>query len=144
MTTQETSKLYVEENAVRFVAGQVVILSVIVLITQSALLALALGIDFSIRSFTSWPSPLAFIAKLLVKNLNITPVRIFAAPKKFAATVGAVFSFSIFLLFFFEFTTAAYAVGGILIFCAALESVFKICVGCYVYDWLVAPFAKSS
>ncbi len=143
MSNTTVAKSYLEENTIRFVALQVVITSVVLLAVQSKYLALLLAIDFAIRAFTYLPSPLAAVAKFFVKQFNIERKPVFAAPKKFAAAVGFVFSLSIFLLFQFELTTAAFAVGGVLVFCAVLEAFFKICVGCYVYDWVVVPFTKK-
>lgn len=143
MSNTTVAKSYLEENTIRFVALQVVIISVILLAAQSKYLALLLAIDFAVRAFTYLPSPLAAVAKFLVKQFNIERKPVFSAPKKFAAAVGFVFSLSIFLLFQFELTIAAFVVGGVLVFCAVLESFFKICIGCYVYDWLIVPFTKK-
>lgn len=142
MSNTTVVKSYLEENTIRFVAVQVVIISTVLIATQSKYLALFLVIDFAIRAFTYLPSPLAGAAKFLVKQFNLERKPVFAAPKKFAAGVGFVFSLSIFLLLQFELVTAAFVVGGVLVFCAVLESFFKICIGCYVYDWLVVPFRK--
>lgn len=138
------SKMYVEESTVRIIAAEVVVITAAILITQYYVLAIFLGIDFAIRSFTYLPSPLALIAKIIKSKIGLKSNQVFAAPKKFAAGIGAVFSLAIFLLFFFQFYTSALAVGGILIFCAVLESGFKICIGCYVYNWLVAPLKNFS
>ncbi|OJV27201.1 MAG: hypothetical protein BGO32_04860 [Bacteroidetes bacterium 37-13] len=138
------SKMYVEENMVRIVAAEVVVITAVTLATQYYVLAILLGVDFAIRSFTYLPSPLALAAKTIKARFGIKSIPIFAAPKKFAAGIGAVFSFAIFILFYLGLDVAAHAVGGILIFCAVLESGFKICIGCYVYNWLVAPLKNSS
>lgn len=140
MSATDATKLYLEENAVRIVAAQVVIVSSVVLITQWEYLALLLAIDFALRAFTALPSPLALLAKLIVNKFGWKKNPIFAPPKKFAAAIGFAFSLSIFILFLIGQDIAAYAVGGVLVFCAVLESVFQICLGCYAYDWFVAPF----
>ena len=101
MSNTTVAKSYLEENTIRFVALQVVITSVVLLAVQSKYLALLLAIDFAIRAFTYLPSPLAAVAKFFVKQFNIERKPDFAAPKKFAAAVGFVFSLSIFLLFQF-------------------------------------------
>ena len=90
--SKEEAKLYLEETTVRLVAAQVVILAVVILVTGWYYLAFALGIDFAIRAFTTLPSPLGMVSKLLRQQLNIEPVRVFAAPKRFAAAVGFAFS----------------------------------------------------
>lgn len=81
--------------------------------------------------------------KIISKNhVNENIVRIFAPPKRFAAVLGLLFSVLIALFLFLDFTTGAYFVGGVLILCASLEAFLNICLGCYVYNWIIAPFLK--
>lgn len=143
MTDLKNQTIYLEENTIRIVAFQVVIFVLLTLLSGWHFLALALAADFAIRAFTAFPSPLGLASKAIVARLNLKPVRIFAAPKKFAATVGVLFSLAVFLLFHFNLNEYAYVVGGALVIFALLESVFKICVGCYVYDWLIVPFLRK-
>jgi hypothetical protein len=143
MSQEKVSQFYLEENTIRIIAFEVVILTVATLLFQWKYLALFLAVDFAIRAFTYFPTPLKTIAKFLTTQFKLEPKPVFAAPKKFAAGVGFLFSLSIFILFHFQLNTAAFVVGGILLFCAVLESFFKICVGCYVYDWVVVPFVKQ-
>jgi len=125
------------ENVIRLVAFQVVILTAIILVIQNHFLALFLSIDFLIRAFTNGKlSLLRLMGTIFAKLLKIEPKPIFAPPKKFAALLGAVFSLMITVLFLFNFNIAAIIVGGLLIFCAVLESVFGICIGCYVYTFI--------
>ncbi len=143
MSNQKTNTLYLEENTVRLVAIQVVISVITILVTGKYYFALVLAADFAIRAFTSLPSLLGVVSKSIVRQLKLEPVRIFAAPKKFAAAIGTLFSLAVFLLFYFNFDTYAYTVGGVLAFFAFLEGAFKICVGCYVYDWVIVPFLRK-
>jgi len=136
---KEVSKLYADERVVRLIAAQVVILTVLSLVFNWIFLVFLLVADFALRAFTLQPSPLAAIARLLANLLKLKPEPIFATPKKFAAAVGFVFALALLILLLLHYLTVAYIVGGILIFFAVLESAFKICVGCYVYNWLVAP-----
>lgn len=139
MNEKRISEHYTDENVVRIIACQVTIISIVILLTFWAWLVLLLITDFAIRAFTSQPSILTVIAKAGTKQLKLTPRPIFAAPKKFAAALGFAFTLTATVLFLLKFTIAAYIVSGVLIGCAILESVFKICVGCYVFDSLVAP-----
>lgn len=143
MSSPKTNTLYLEENTVRIVALQVVLAVITILLTGKYYFALLLTADFAIRAFTSLPSLLGSISRYIVTQLKLEPVRIFAAPKKFAAAVGTVFSLAVFLLFYFNLNTYAYIAGGVLAFFAFLEGAFKICVGCYVYDWFIVPFLKK-
>lgn len=140
---QKTKGLYVDENVVRFVAAQVIFITIVAIAEQWEWLSLFLTLDFAIRAFTVLPSPLAAFSKKIAEASNLNPKPIFAPPKRFAATLGFIFSLTITVLIFIQLTFAAYIVGGILIVCALLESVFKICLGCYVYNWLVLPIQNK-
>lgn len=144
MNQKSISKNHVDERVVRLVAAQVILLTLIVLLTGWIWLALFLAVDFALRAFTRIPSPLAIIAKGFAKAFKLTPKPIFAAPKKFAAGLGFVFSLSITVFLYAHLYVAAYVTGGILIFCAILEAVFNICLGCYVYNWIVAPIVNRN
>lgn len=136
-------KLQLDENVVRLVAAQVVFTAALILISLNPYLATALAVDFALRAFTGFPALTAVIGKFIARQLKLTPIPIFAPPKKFAAGVGFIFASAIAVLLFSGLTTLAYVVGGILIFFAFLESAFSICVGCYVYNYVVAPLLKK-
>jgi hypothetical protein len=139
MSNQSNASLYLEETTVRLVAAQVVLVEGIILYSNSSILAFALALDFTLRAFSN-PAPLGLLAKVLFKQLGLRPIQIFAPPKRFAAGIGALLSFLISFLLFFNLNSLAYFAGSILIFFALLESVLKICAGCYAYDWFIAPF----
>ncbi len=141
--SQNTKGLYVDENAVRFVALQVIFITLVVVIEQWQWLSLFLTIDFGIRAFTIFPSPLAAFSKKVTEIAKSKPNPIFAPPKRFAAALGFLFSVTITILIYFQLYLPVYIVGGILILCALLESVFKVCLGCYVYNWLVLPIQNK-
>lgn len=143
MAKKDISKFYTDEHITRLVALQVVIILLLVLLGHTTYLIFILTLDFAIRAFTTLPSPLAFIAKSIAKLTHLQPKPIFAAPKKFAAAIGFVFSLAASILLVFHFTKAAYVLSGILVLFAFLEAAFKICVGCYIYDWLVAPIVNK-
>lgn len=142
MENKDFALYYTDENVIRIVAALVIAISSFALITKTQFAIFFLMADFGLRAFTFQTSPLAALAKVIVQLLKLKPNPIFAAPKRFAASIGFVFSLAIFVLMVLHFNTAAYYVGGILIFCAVLESVFKICLGCYVFSWFVAPFMQ--
>ena len=144
MIQKNISKNHVDENVVRLVATQVFLITLITLLTGWAWLALFLAIDFGLRAFTRVPSPLAALARGIAKALKLTPKPIFAPPKRFAAILGLFFSVGIAIFLFLNYLNAAYAVGAILIFCAVLEAAFNICLGCYVYNWMVVPLAHRN
>ena len=95
---------------------------------------IALAIDFAIRAYLDpHYSPLAIVAKRIAKLLHLHRKPVDAAPKKFAAQIGLLFSIVIGTLLILHLTPAALAVSGVLLFCAFLEAAFGFCVGCEVY-----------
>jgi hypothetical protein len=129
----------VNENAVRLVAAQVLLFGIATLATGWVAWPLYLSVDFFFRAFTKVKPPFALIAQQLARALHLEVKPIYAPPKKFAAGVGFLFSVTISALLLIEQTAAANIVSGVLVVFATLESVFSICAGCYVYDWVVAP-----
>lgn len=134
----------VDENTTRVVAAIVVIIGVITLYTQNPAPALLLALDFSIRAFTKKPySLLRLIARNIAAVLHLKEKPIDAAPKKFAAGVGFVFSIVIAIALLTGFVKTAFIAGSILLVCAVLESAFAYCVGCVVYTYLVLPILNK-
>lgn len=140
---QHSKGLYVDENVVRIVAVQVIFVTIIAVVEQLEWLSFLLALDFGIRAFTHFPSPLALFSKKVTEIAKSKPQPIFAPPKRFAAALGFTFSLVIAILTFFQLTFASYLVGGILVVCALLESAFKICLGCYVFNYLVLPIQNK-
>jgi hypothetical protein len=42
-----------------------------------------------------------------------------------------------------DYDSVALTVSSILVLCALLESVWSICLGCYIYNWIIVPFTKA-
>jgi len=128
----------INENAARIAAGVTVILTIVAVIFQLYWIMLILAADFAVRAFSSgkW-SPMRWLAQNIVKALNLPNVPVDAAPKKFAAGLGMVFSALIFITGFMQFTLAHYIIAAMLAGCAILESVFAYCLGCVVYTFLM-------
>jgi hypothetical protein len=85
----------VNENVVRLVAGFVLTFAIATIATGWAILSIYLSIDFFLRAFTNIKPPFALAAQQLAKTLNLEVKPIYAAPKKFAAAIGFVFSVAI-------------------------------------------------
>lgn len=143
MSNKKISKYYIDENIARLIAAQVIIWTSLALIFRWEFILLILTVDFAIRAFSYYPSPLALSAKIIMRSLGLKPKPVLAAPKKFAASIGFLFTLIIFILAYFNYFFAAYVVGGILIIFAFLESIFKVCMGCYVYNWIIAPMINK-
>lgn len=100
----------------------------------AAVVLFVLGADFAVRAFGQpRHSPLAAVARGMVHALKMRPQPVDAAPKRFAAKIGLVFSLSASVLFLAQVPVGAIAVAAILGFCALLESAFGVCIGCKVY-----------
>lgn len=142
-TTDAATEGRVNENVVRLVAAQVLIFAVATIITGWVFLPAYLILDFFVRAFTGWRTPFVIVARQIAEGLNLPNKPIFAAPKKFAAGVGFIFSIVITALLLTDQLLAARVVTGVLAVFATLESVFSICAGCYVYSYLVAPLINK-
>ena len=133
----------VNENVVRLVAALVLILALATIATAWVFIPIYLAVDFFLRAFTTVKPPFAIIAKWLATQLKLEEKPIFAAPKKFAAGVGFVFSVTISALLLLHLDKTAMGVTYVLAFFALLESAFSICAGCYVYSYIVAPLREK-
>lgn len=135
----------VNETVVRIIAAFTILLTAISLLFNNFFIAGFLVIDFSLRTFYNGKGSLL---KLLAKQLSLffllEQKQVDAAPKKFAAGLGVLFSSFIFILQLFGLFAFAKLLGGILIICALLESVAGICLGCIVYSWLILPIKRKS
>lgn len=111
---------------------------------ESVWFPLLLSVDFFIRAFgKSHYSPVNFTSSAVVRILQLGNKPTDKAPKIFAARLGFVMTFIVALLVLAGFNTASIVVAGVLIMCAALELAFGICLGCYVYSYLVLPAFKE-
>jgi len=133
----------VNEPTVRIVAGLVIVLASVGLVFQSPYIFAFLAYDFAVRGFDKrdW-SPLRYVGIKLTNLFELKEHLIDAAPKRFAAKVGLLFSVTLVILSFLQLSTSAYVVGEILLLCAFLESVFAYCLGCEVYSLFFKLKAK--
>jgi len=100
--------------------------------------------DFYTRAFTKAKfSPISYLSNRMVNALNLNKKNIDKAPKIFAARIGFLMTLATTVLFALQLNTAAFIVGGILVFFATLEFVLAICMGCIMYTYLISPFYKQ-
>jgi hypothetical protein len=137
----------VDESVVRSTAGFVVVVTAAALLLPSpfrGLLLLALGLDFIARGF-GWGaySPLGLAGRATARSLRFPAHPTDAAPKRFAARVGIVFSLGAAVSFLLGATIAGFVFAAILILAALLESAFALCIGCKVYALLPEPIART-
>ena len=136
----KNNNIYIDENVVSLVAYQVVLIALFGLYFQQVWLLIFLGIDFFSRASGLFPSPLSYIAKGLCGFLSFQKKPVFAAPKRFAAFLGLLMTALI--IIFFGTQLSIYLVI-ILAVLASLESIFHVCVGCYIYNFLVLPILQK-
>jgi hypothetical protein len=133
----------VNENVVRIIAFIVAVIAIACITFSNYWAIIFLLFDFTLRAFTSGKfSMLKFIALKISNALSISPKMKDLAPKKFAATLGFGFCLLITATFLFNFYTLALILTSIMIVFALLESLFAVCVGCYIYSFLQV-FAKK-
>ena len=130
----------VNEVSARLVAGGVLLLSVATVASGQLWLTALIAYGFVARVLTGPTlSPLGLlVTKVVTPRLPVAPHYVPGPPKRFAQGLGAVVSISAAVLALgFQMGTAAYWLLGILIAAAMLEAVFALCVGCFVFGFLM-------
>src|SRR3954469_18017149 len=91
-----------DEVTVRLVAGEVLVVALVAALTGQPWLFGLLGADFALRAgFGPRVSPLAQLAARVIRpRLSVAPRLTAGPPKRFAATVGAVFSVAIPVIYY--------------------------------------------
>ena len=140
-----SSPARVNAHVVRIVGVLVCTLAVLFLWTKWLVVPLLFVFDFWVRGYAQpgW-SPLRGLARQISTDwLEISPVLIPEAPKRFAARIGLFLSVLALGFGLIGSLGVASTIVGILAFFSALEGFFGICVGCYVYTFLVRVFGIS-
>jgi len=130
----------VNESAARLVAGMVAMLSLAIIISDAYWLLPVLTYGFLARVLTGPTlSPMGLLAtKIIAPGLKLPVKLVPGPPKRFAQTVGLVFSGTAMVLHFvFGLGTAPSVVLGVLAAFAILESVIGICAGCIIFGMLM-------
>lgn len=127
----------INEKVVRIIAFMVALTAICCLVFSNYWAFVFLLVDFAARAFGSGNlSLLKLVAMQIAKTLSLKPQMKDLAPKKFAATLGFGFSLLITAMFLFNVPLAAMAATSIMMVFALLESLFAVCVGCYVYSFM--------
>jgi hypothetical protein len=130
----------VNEVAARMVAGMVVVLTLVIILTDQSWLVAVLAYGFLARVATGPTlSPMGLLAtRVLAPRSGIAPRPVPGPPKRFAQTVGLVFSVTALVLFYaVESTLAAEGVLAVLVIFASMEAFLGFCTGCYVFNNLM-------
>lgn len=124
----------VDANIVRIISSQVALITLALVITGNAFLALLLLFDFTVRmSRRPELSLFHLIAKEMVSRCKIAPKPCDESPKRFALGMGFFTSFLLVVLYLTGFYSIASAVAVLLLLAALLETVFDFCIGCKLY-----------
>ncbi|MDE2991832.1 MAG: DUF4395 domain-containing protein [Chloroflexota bacterium] len=117
----------------------VVILSVVVLVTGQWWLMFFLAYGFLARVATGPTlSPMGQLATRVIAPRIAEPRLVPGPPKRFAQTVGLVFSVAALVLHFVAgLSVAAGVVLAVLAVFAALESFLGFCAGCFVFNYMM-------
>ncbi|HUJ92533.1 MAG TPA: DUF4395 domain-containing protein [Gaiellaceae bacterium] len=126
----------VNETSARIVAGSVAVLAVLAIAFQQGWLIPVLAYGFVARALTGPTlSPLGLLAtRVVTPRLDVRHRYSPGPAKRFAQTVGAVFTVSATVLYYGAGQhTAAYALVAVLAVFASLEAAFGLCVGCKAF-----------
>ncbi len=127
------------DTSARIVAAGVVTMSVIFLITGNGFLLIPLTYGFAAR-VASGPtlSPLGQLSvRVLTPLIKTEHKMVPGPPKRFAQTIGLVFTATASVLFLTDNTTAAKIVMTMLVAAASLEAFFGFCLGCKMFAILM-------
>lgn len=127
----------IDANFVRFVAFEVLMIGLLLLVTEHLFFSFLLLFDFSMRTFKiNKLSPFANIAKLIIHCLDIKPKFCDEAPKRFSLYLGLGIVVFLTLFLTFGYTKVAAVLVVSLLICAFLESAFDYCIGCKIYYYI--------
>jgi hypothetical protein len=136
----------VDEVTVRLIAAVVLALGVVALAAQQWWVYAVLAVDFTLRAVVGpQVSPIARFVQAWVRPRLATPNRPTAgAPKRFAASLGALMTVAATVLWLVNVSTGSAAaltavvvIGAVMVAFPALESIFGLCVGCKLFAGLM-------
>ncbi len=129
----------VDEFSARFVAGMVSILPIATILTEHQFFAGFLLYGFLARVATGPTlSPMGLLATRVIVPVLGNPTKLVAGPpKRFAQTIGLVFSATAFIMLMLDFVLIFQIILSILVIFALLESLAGFCAGCFVFNYLM-------
>lgn len=136
----------VDDVTVRLIAGVVLLISGTALVTQQWWLLAVLAADFTVRAgLGPHASPVARLVQRWVRpRVAAAPRPTAGAPKRFAATIGAVLTVTATAAWIGYLATGAGAalatligITVVMVVFPALESILGLCVGCVLFGQLI-------
>ncbi len=128
------------EYAARMVAGMVMALALTIIVFDVRWLTAVLAYGFLARVLTGPTlSPMGLLAtRVLVPLIGNREKPAAGPPKRFAQTIGLLFSGSALALTYgFGLPQVSEIVLGVLVLFAGLESILAFCAGCFVFGYLM-------
>ena len=128
----------VNEKAARVVAGLVVLVAGLALVTGWLWLAAVLAVGFALR-VAAGPryDPFGRLATKVIAPRLGQPVLVAGAPKRFAQAVGLLFTAGATLALALGAPAVTVGLLAVLVVFAVLESAFGFCAGCWVFGHLM-------
>jgi hypothetical protein len=128
----------VNEKAARVVAGVVMVVALVTLLTSAYWLLIPLAYGFWARVLTGPTlSPVGQFATRVAAPRLGDPKYVAGPPKRFAQGMGTAFTTGALIFWLAGATTAADVLLALLVVAAALESIFALCLGCQVFALLM-------
>ncbi|MBI9070887.1 MAG: DUF4395 domain-containing protein [Melioribacteraceae bacterium] len=128
----------------RIMAFLTSLLIIAYLITYNPVFILLAGSDLFIRSIMKPEySPFKCMASKIFNLFNFKKKTTDLAPKIFAARCGVFISILTLVFHFLGFTITSYTAAAIFLSLSLLNSLFGICVGCFIYTSLVFSFYQK-
>ncbi len=130
----------VNETSARLVAGGVITLAALFLISGNGWILLVLALGFAARVATGPTlSPLGtaatrWLTPWIERRFGVVSRRVPGPPKRFAQAIGLGFTGAASIAWLFGAPTVAVVLTALLIGAAFLEAAFAICLGCRVYQ----------
>jgi uncharacterized protein DUF4395 len=128
----------VNEKAARVVAGVVMVVALVTLLTSAYWLLIPLAYGFWARVLTGPTlSPLGRFATRVAAPRLGDPKYVPGPPKRFAQGMGTAITTSALILWLLGATMAVDVLLALLVVAAALESIVALCLGCQVFAVLM-------
>jgi hypothetical protein len=144
-TNHKTERIFsfpnpVNEVSARLVAGGVALMSIATIAADQPWLLVPIAYGFFARALTGPSlSPLGLlVTRVITPRLHVAERPVPGPPKRFAQAMGFVMSTTAAVLALgFDMRAPAFAITGLIIVAATLESVLGFCIGCKVFAVLM-------
>lgn len=134
----------IDSNVSRLTVFLNVVLMLAFMFTLQSAFIYIVAIDYFIRAALDVKySPIRWVSLGIINGLHLKKKPIDLAQKIFASRLGFLCAFASSILIAFNQTAASVYVAGFLMILSTLDSVFNLCVGCLIYNYIVYPFYKD-